>query len=124
VVFFYKLAQASKEAFFRRIEFYDEQHDRVLVFLTNHLELAAATVAAIYRERWQIGVSREGYINQSVRVRPRREDSSLVAGEASRSASETTKPSDNMLGKEYAQHIRLQRAVNAYVASLHVKSGG
>jgi IS4 transposase len=26
----------------------------VLVFLTNHLELAAATVAAIYKERWQI----------------------------------------------------------------------
>jgi hypothetical protein len=54
VVFFYKLAQASKEAFFRRIEFYDEERDRVLVFLTNHLELAAATVAAIYKERWQI----------------------------------------------------------------------
>jgi hypothetical protein len=44
VVFFYKLAQASKEAFFRRIEFYDEERDRVLVFLTNHLELAALRV--------------------------------------------------------------------------------
>ena len=54
VVFFYKLAQAGKEAFFRRIEFYDEEQDRVLVFLTNHLELAAATIAAIYKDRWQI----------------------------------------------------------------------
>jgi hypothetical protein len=54
VIFLYKLAQSSKEAFFRRIEFYDEERDRVLVFLTNHLELAAATVAAIYKERWQI----------------------------------------------------------------------
>ena len=54
VVFFYKLEQAGKEVFYRRIEFYDEEHDRVLVFLTNHLELAAATVAAIYKERWQI----------------------------------------------------------------------
>ena len=35
VVFFYKLAQASQEAFFRRIEFDDEEHDRVLVFLTS-----------------------------------------------------------------------------------------
>ncbi len=26
----------------------------MLVFLTNHLELAAATIAAIYKERWQI----------------------------------------------------------------------
>ena len=65
-------------------------------------------------------MSRKGYINQSVRVRPRPEDSSLVAGEASRSKSETMKPSDNILGKECAQHIRLQRTVNADVASLHV----
>jgi hypothetical protein len=32
VVFFYKLEQESKEAFYRRIEFYDQEHDRVLVF--------------------------------------------------------------------------------------------
>ena len=52
-----------------------------------------------YRKRWVIGVSRQGHINQSVRVRPRLRDSSLVAGEASRSKSETMKPSDNMLRK-------------------------
>ena len=68
VVFFYKLAQASKEAFFRRIEFYDEEHDRVLVFLTNHLELAAATVAAIYKERWQIELFFRA-LKQSLRVK-------------------------------------------------------
>ncbi len=68
VVFFYKLAQASQEAFFRRIEFYDEEHDRVLVFLTNHLELAAATVAAIYKERWQIELF-FGPWKQSLRVK-------------------------------------------------------
>ena len=39
VVFFYKLEQENKKTFFRRIEFYDEEHDRVLVFLTNHLEI-------------------------------------------------------------------------------------
>lgn len=68
VVFFYKLAQASKEAFFRRIEFYDEERDRVLVFLTNHLELAAATVAAIYKERWQIELFFRA-LKQSLRVK-------------------------------------------------------
>jgi len=47
VIFLYKLAQAGQDAYFRRIEFYDEERDRVLVFLTNHLELAAATVAAV-----------------------------------------------------------------------------
>jgi hypothetical protein len=101
------------------VEFYDDEQDRVLVFLTNHLTLAAATVAAVYKQRWQIGVSSQGHINQSVRVRPRLRDSSLVAREASRSQSETMKPSDNMLRKEYAQLTRLQRAVNADVASLH-----
>src|SRR5260370_38572721 len=46
VVFFYKLAQVGRDAYFRRIEFYDEERDRVLVFLTNHLELAAAATAS------------------------------------------------------------------------------
>jgi hypothetical protein len=73
-----------------------------------------------YRRRWKIGVSRQGHINQSVKVRPRRRDSSLVAGEASRSKSETMRPSDNILRKECAQPTRLQRTVNAEVASLHV----
>ena len=54
VVFFYKLEQEGKEVFYRRIEFYDAEHDRVLVFVTNHLELAATTIAAIYKERWQV----------------------------------------------------------------------
>ena len=67
VIFFYKLAQAGIDAYFRRIEFYDEEQDRVLVFLTNHLDLAAATIAEVYKERSQIGVSRQGHINQSVK---------------------------------------------------------
>jgi Transposase DDE domain/Domain of unknown function (DUF4372) len=68
VVFFYKLAQAGQEAYFRRIEFYDAERDRVLVFLTNHLELAAATVAAIYKERWQIELFFRA-LKQSLRVK-------------------------------------------------------
>ena len=67
VIFFYKLAQAGQDAYFRRIEFYDEERDRVLVFLTNHLELAAATVAAIYKERWQIELFFRA-LKQSLRV--------------------------------------------------------
>ncbi len=46
-------------------------------------------------------------------------DSGPVAWEASWSKSETTEPSDNILRKEYAQLTRLQRTVNADVASLH-----
>jgi hypothetical protein len=54
VIFFYKLAQAGVECFFRRAEYYDEGTDQVLVFLTNHMTLAAATVAAVYKARWEI----------------------------------------------------------------------
>jgi hypothetical protein len=38
----------------RRIEFYDVTKDGILVFLTNHMKLGASTVAAIYKDRWQI----------------------------------------------------------------------
>ena len=68
VVFFYKLEQEGKEAFFRRIEFYDEERDRVLVFVTNHMELAAATIAAVYKERWQIELFFRA-LKQSLRVK-------------------------------------------------------
>jgi len=37
-------------------------------------------VARLYRFRWQIAVSSQGHINQSVQVRPRPADSGLVAG--------------------------------------------
>jgi Transposase DDE domain len=68
VIFLYKLAQAGQHAYFRRIEFYDEERDRVLVFLTNHLELAAAKVAAVYKERWQIELFFRA-LKQSLRVK-------------------------------------------------------
>jgi len=68
VVFFYKLEQENQGVFYRRIEFYDEEHDRVLVFVTNHLELAATTVAAIYKERWQVELFFRA-LKQSLRVK-------------------------------------------------------
>jgi hypothetical protein len=38
----------------RRIELYDSVKGEILVFLTNHMTLGASTVAAIYKDRWQI----------------------------------------------------------------------
>ena len=38
----------------RRVVVWDEEQKRELVFLTNHMGFAASTVAAIYKERWQI----------------------------------------------------------------------
>ncbi len=40
----------------RRIEVYDPEKKQVLVFLTNNLKLGATTIAAIYKERWQIEI--------------------------------------------------------------------
>jgi len=64
-------------------------------------------------------VSSQGHMIQSVRDRPRLTDSGLVAGEAPWRESKTAEPSDEHIRKEYAQRTRLQRAVNADVASLH-----
>ena len=38
----------------RRVRYYDTERKRHLVFLTNHLEIPALSVARIYRLRWQI----------------------------------------------------------------------
>jgi hypothetical protein len=38
----------------RRIEVLDPDKNEILVFLTNHLELGATTIASIYQDRWQI----------------------------------------------------------------------
>ncbi len=71
-----------------------------------------------YLCRWQIGVSGEGHIDQSVKVRPRSKGSGLVAWEAPWRESKAVEPSDPYtLG--VPQRTRLQRAVNVEVASSH-----
>jgi hypothetical protein len=40
----------------RRIEVWDQEFNRTLVLLTNHLKFGATTVSAIYKERWQIEI--------------------------------------------------------------------
>jgi DDE family transposase/uncharacterized protein DUF4372 len=55
IIFLYKAARGGNlDLFLRRIEVWDEEQERVLVFLTNHRGFAASTIAAIYRQRWQI----------------------------------------------------------------------
>ncbi|MGH9571685.1 MAG: IS4 family transposase, partial [Candidatus Angelobacter sp.] len=38
----------------RRIEVWNEEKQQTLVFLTNHFALSAATIAAIYKDRWSV----------------------------------------------------------------------
>ena len=40
----------------RRVEVWDEENKRIVVLLTNHLKFGATTVAAIYKDRWQIEI--------------------------------------------------------------------
>jgi hypothetical protein len=40
----------------RRIEVLDEENNRTFVLLSNHLKFGATTVAAIYKDRWQIEI--------------------------------------------------------------------
>jgi Transposase DDE domain/Domain of unknown function (DUF4372) len=49
------LAKAGEDpVLFRRIEYWNEDKSETLVFFTNLLHLAGSTIAAIYKERWQI----------------------------------------------------------------------
>jgi hypothetical protein len=68
VIFFYKLGRNGQECFFRRVEFWDEAQNRRLVFLTNQMTLSAATIAAIYKERWAIELFFKA-LKQSLRVK-------------------------------------------------------
>ncbi|MCL6543543.1 MAG: IS4 family transposase [Roseiflexus sp.] len=40
----------------RRIEVFDPETEMILVFLTNNLDLGATTIAAIYKDRWQMEI--------------------------------------------------------------------
>ena len=60
-------AAQHKPIYLRRIEFFDEEQQRILVFLTNNLKLAAATVAEIYKNRWQIELFFKA-LNQSCKI--------------------------------------------------------
>jgi len=52
----------------RRIKFYDAEHDRHLIFLTNNFDLPALTIAQLYRCRWQVELFFK-WIKQHLRIK-------------------------------------------------------
>jgi hypothetical protein len=54
IIFFHGQAEPSQEYFFRLVEVWLEDKQESVVFLTNNLEFAATTIAAIYKDRWQV----------------------------------------------------------------------
>jgi len=55
MIYFPSLTKAGEEpCYFRRVEVWDEDKQEAIVFLTNLLEFGATTIAAIYKDRWQV----------------------------------------------------------------------
>jgi hypothetical protein len=54
IISLFQHSRHEKSLFFRRIVFWDEQTQKQLVFLTNHLKFAPSTIAAIYKDRWKV----------------------------------------------------------------------
>ena len=68
VIVLMKLAAEGQECFLRRIEVWVEEKQETMVFVTNHLKLAASTIAAIYKDRWKIELFFKA-LKQSLKVK-------------------------------------------------------
>ena len=55
IICFPRLARAGEEpVLFRRVEIWDQEKQESMVFLSNLLAFGATTIAAIYKDRWQV----------------------------------------------------------------------
>jgi IS4 transposase len=52
----------------RRVEVWDEENEKIIVLLTNHMTFGATTIAAIYKDRWQIEIFFK-VIKQNLRIK-------------------------------------------------------
>ena len=52
----------------RKVTFYDEEHERELVFVTNNFELEATEFALLYKKRWMVELFFK-WINQHLRIK-------------------------------------------------------
>src|SRR5216683_1973545 len=52
----------------RRVRYFDAEHQRFLVFLTNNFELPALTIANLYKSRWQVELFFK-WIKQHLRIK-------------------------------------------------------
>ena len=52
----------------RRVKYFDEENDKIYVYLTNNFELTASQIAQIYKERWQIELFFK-WIKQNLKIK-------------------------------------------------------
>lgn len=65
------VTQKSKKGYperLRRVSFVDKERNKRLVFLTNNFEVPAETVAAVYKQRWQVELFFK-WIKQHLRIK-------------------------------------------------------
>jgi hypothetical protein len=65
------VTQKSKNGYperLRRVSFVDKERNKRLVFLTNNFEISAETVAAVYKQRWQVELFFK-WIKQHLRIK-------------------------------------------------------
>ena len=63
----YKTSKLYPETL-RRVKYYDAEHQRIIVFLTNNFEVNALTIAMLYKSRWQIELFFK-WIKQHLRIK-------------------------------------------------------
>lgn len=68
VILLEAIQEKGPVALMRRIEVWLEDKKETMVFVTNQMKLAASTIAAIYRDRWQIELFFKA-IKQSLRIK-------------------------------------------------------
>src|SRR5260370_5996641 len=55
IICFPRLAREGEEpALFRRVEIWDAEEEEAMVFLSHLLAFGATTIAAIYKDRWEV----------------------------------------------------------------------
>lgn len=65
------VTQKSKKGYpekLRRVSFVDKERDKRLVFITNNFDIPAVTVAAVYKQRWQVELFFK-WIKQHLRIK-------------------------------------------------------
>jgi len=69
ILYFPRLAREGEEpVLFRRVEMWDKEKQESIVFLTNLLGFGATTIAAIYKDRWQVELFFKA-LKQTLRVK-------------------------------------------------------
>jgi len=65
-----KIWQAKKDypSYLRRVKYFDKEHDRTYVFLTNNFEITAMDVALLYKYRWRIELFFK-WIKQNLKIK-------------------------------------------------------